>query len=130
MTARFLAVLLLAAALPAQAETYKWIDEKGRVTYSNTPPPQVAGMAQQVEERISVMGMDSAVRAWTERRYEDKLRADQLDWELRQQTLSSQYDPPATYAIDGYGADSPYYYGGIYRPIYRHPVHARHRSRR
>ena len=33
-----------------------------------SPPPSVAGKAQAVEDRISVMGMDPVVRAWAERR--------------------------------------------------------------
>jgi chaperonin cofactor prefoldin len=34
---RFLLFCALAFALPAQAEMYKYVDEKGRVTYSNKP---------------------------------------------------------------------------------------------
>ena len=33
------ACLLLAAALPAQAQQYRWVDDKGRVQYTDTPPP-------------------------------------------------------------------------------------------
>ncbi|WP_374482031.1 glutaredoxin family protein [Zoogloea sp.] len=42
MTARRLfGLLLLAAALPAAAQNaYRWVDEKGRVQYSDQPPPQ------------------------------------------------------------------------------------------
>jgi hypothetical protein len=70
MSSRLLAVLILSlAALPAAAQTYKWVDASGQVNYSNAPPPGVAGTAQPVEERISIMGMDPAVRAWAERRF-------------------------------------------------------------
>jgi hypothetical protein len=31
---------LLAVALPAQARLYKWVDDKGQVQYTDTPPPQ------------------------------------------------------------------------------------------
>lgn len=31
--------LLLLSALPVQAEIYKWVDEKGQVNYTQTPPP-------------------------------------------------------------------------------------------
>ena len=47
-----LVVVLLAAPL-AHAQTYKWVDERGVVNYSNTPPPKAA-KAQPVEDRISV----------------------------------------------------------------------------
>lgn len=55
---------LLAAALgfafPAGAQMYKWVDEKGQVSYSNTPPP-VSGKARNVgvvEDRVSVYTPD------------------------------------------------------------------------
>ena len=42
MTSRhLLALTLLAAALPAAAQTaYRWVDKDGRVQYSDQPPPQ------------------------------------------------------------------------------------------
>ena len=48
------AFLLLACALPAAAfaGSYKWVDEKGVVNYSNAPPPQ-AVKAKPVAERLS-----------------------------------------------------------------------------
>ena len=46
-------VLTLAFAPTAQAETYKWVDEKGVVNYSNTPPPSAAKSATQIAERVS-----------------------------------------------------------------------------
>lgn len=40
-----LGCLLLAAAAPAQAKLYKWVDAQGRVYYTDTPPPQSSGHA-------------------------------------------------------------------------------------
>jgi len=37
---RALACLILLAALPAAAEVYRWVDEKGTVHYSNEAPPK------------------------------------------------------------------------------------------
>ncbi len=60
------AVLLLvsAAASPLRAETFRWVDEKGVVNYSNSPPP--AGHARQgvatVEDRVSTYESDPALR--------------------------------------------------------------------
>lgn len=43
MAYRFLLPLLLAlAALPAEARLYKWVDENGKVHYTDTPPPESA----------------------------------------------------------------------------------------
>lgn len=56
-----LLVAALAAAMPAGAQTYKWVDERGGVTYSNTPPP-ADGRAKKVDavaERVSVYTPDS-----------------------------------------------------------------------
>ena len=39
-TVRALACLILFAALPAAAEVYRWVDEKGTVHYSNEAPPK------------------------------------------------------------------------------------------
>ena len=60
---RLPSAILLAAALGApavQAETYKWVDEKGVVNYSNAPPPSAksAKALKIVEERISVYQAD------------------------------------------------------------------------
>jgi len=125
MTPRLAAALILAAiALPARADTYKWVDEKGRVNYSNTPPPQVAGKAQPVEDKISVMGMDPAVRAWADRHFADKARAEELDWQVRRQALAAQqYYEPASYGYGDYGYPTPYYTGGVfYAASYRRPI--------
>jgi hypothetical protein len=98
MSLRLAAALTLAlAALPASAQVYKWVDEKGQVNYSNAPPPVVADKAEPVEEKISVMGMDPAVRAAAERRFAEQARAEEADWQQRQQAMAAQARaaPPA-----------------------------------
>ena len=105
--------------MPAAAETYKWVDAKGVVNYSNAPPPEAAKTGQVVEDRVSVMGMDPAVRAWAERRFADRARADELDWQRRQQSLSAQQyyvQPTSSGYMDDYGYGYPYYYGAAYYP--------------
>jgi glutaredoxin len=42
LTRALVAGLLLGAALAAQAQQYRWVDEKGRVQYTDTPPPASA----------------------------------------------------------------------------------------
>ena len=120
MRFRLLAGLILAAAaLPASAETYKWVDAKGQVNYSNAPPPSSAKKAQPVEERISVMGLDPGVRAAAERRFAARERANEIDWRLKQQARAMQ----ARYNTPAYGSSSRYlspygssYYPGMYYP--------------
>jgi hypothetical protein len=38
----WLTALVLLLSLPAQAETYRWVDSEGKVHYSDTPPPPAA----------------------------------------------------------------------------------------
>jgi glutaredoxin len=53
-----LVVLLsgLAAAFTAAAQPYRWIDEKGRVQYSDTPPPAGAKDAQKRRLKDNAIG--------------------------------------------------------------------------
>ncbi len=54
----------LAAALPAAAQQmYKWVDERGVVSYSNSPPPSAGktGRVDVVEERVSVYTPDPLI---------------------------------------------------------------------
>ena len=61
--ALLLAAVAVAAAFPAQAQMYKWIDERGQVTYSNTPPPNATQSNKLgiVEERVSVYSPDTQI---------------------------------------------------------------------
>jgi len=119
------AALILALALPVQAEVYKWVDDQGRTHYSNTPPESVAARAKPVEGRISVMGMDPAVRAAAERRFAALSERDER--ELHQlgprfvalatapgPSLSISPSYSSTYYSDYYPA-----YGGYYAPAFR-----------
>jgi hypothetical protein len=118
------AALLLAAALPGQAGVYKWVDESGKITYTDTPPPNAAGKsgAVAVEEKISVMGMDPAIRAAAERRFAAEAEAEERDWQRRQQAmvLQQQAAAQAQAAAAVSTADNyyPYYYAPYYRAAY------------
>jgi hypothetical protein len=59
-----LAATALALAAPAGAQTFKWVDEKGVVNYSNSPPPAASATrkAELVEDRISTYESDPALR--------------------------------------------------------------------
>jgi Domain of unknown function (DUF4124) len=101
----FLAILATAAPV-ALAETYKWVDDKGVVNYSNKPPPAQAAKQKVVEERLSVVASDpalgqaiSAMNARAARRAE----YEEADWARRQSLLLASQ---ASYV--GAGADCPY----------------------
>jgi glutaredoxin len=61
-------LVLFAFAAAAHAQTYRWVDEKGRVQYTDTPPPAGAKGAQKKQLRDNAMGsqgsydLDKAMR--------------------------------------------------------------------
>ena len=108
------AFLLLAAMPLAQAQTYKWVDERGVVNYSNTPPPAAAKSVQPVEERISVYASEPPVAqgAAVERR----LAALDAEWLQRQRLMAAAaYAPPAPSYDESYRIGS--YYGPYILPV-------------
>jgi hypothetical protein len=113
-----IAALLVAAAFPGQAEVYKWVDENGKVTYTDTPPPGAAGRSEPVavEEKISVMGMDPAIRAAAEHRFAQQALDEERDWQRRQQALYARQAVQAA-AAPTVPAAEPYY--PTYAPYYR-----------
>jgi len=52
---RLAALAVLAIAIPALAQQYRWTDEKGRTQYSDTPPPASAKNVQKKEAKVSVV---------------------------------------------------------------------------
>ena len=125
-----LAILLLAlAAPPVQAETFKWVDEKGVTNYSNKPPPpgRAAKSLQTVEERISTYETDpSLIRAMASPGRPDYAEA---EWLQRQQLMAmragypdcaSPY--PGDCAYQGYRSGAYYPYAAL--PVFRsRPMH-------
>src|SRR5436190_14933116 len=124
---RILVALLVAAAPLAQAETYKWVDERGVVNYSNTPPATGAtpSVAQAIPERISSYTTDpqtsNAVDVYR------RLDANQQEWLQRQYLMAMQ----AQAAPQSAPAYSDYYYPTygvvparrvIHRPAFFTPV--------
>src|SRR5262249_58496569 len=101
-----LALVVVALAAPlAQAQTYKWVDERGVVNYSNTPPPKPA-KAQTVEDRISVYATEPnlAQVAAVDRR----LAALDAEWLQRQQLMAYAAAVPPTPVYDDYRMGSYY----------------------
>lgn len=56
-------IAALAAAAPAAAQMYKWVDERGATTYSNTPPTvgKLPKKVDAVAERVSVYTPDASL---------------------------------------------------------------------
>lgn len=109
-------LFLLASA--AHAETYKWVDERGVVNYSNTPPPAAAKAPQQIAERVSTYETDPALRravAYTgPSTYEQML---QQEWLQRQRLMAERQNVQTIYE----NPVEPLYYGSSY-PGYYYPV--------
>ncbi len=89
-----LLILFLAAlfALPAAAETYKWVDERGVINYSNTPPASVkAAKPLPAAERVSIIQSDEATKAASAQRgpsyYEQQL---EREWAQRQRLMAAE----------------------------------------
>ena len=64
---RLIAGLLVFYAATGAAQTYKWVDERGVVNYSNTPPPALKELAQPVEDRVSTLPSDPQLQRDMER---------------------------------------------------------------
>jgi len=120
MVRRLAAAILLAAALPALAQVYKWKDAAGKVHYSSTPPPAAATSVQPVEERLTVTeGMSPEERAAAERRFATRKAEEEREWEERQRAQAAQQasNPPADDPRSHY-RDPIYYddFGGVVYP--------------
>jgi len=103
---RILLVLLAAAPL-AHAETYKWVDERGVVNYSNAPPPDSAKgavPAQTVPDRVSTYQTDPVTSQPIE--VYRRLDANQQEW-LQRQYLMAMQAQAAPASAPAYGD---YYY--------------------
>ena len=134
-----LALVLLLVAWSAHAETYKWVDDKGRVNYSNTPPPPLARAKQvrAVEDRVSVYQTDPEYERYLRQRAERIAAAQEAEWQERQRYLAAAQaaSPPDYYQTNTFGYPDYYGYGYSYATGYvvggghRHRVmhHGSHR---
>jgi len=112
------ALALLLAALPAGAETFKWVDEKGVTNYSSTPP--ASRTAKVIEERVSVIPADpSLATAIADMRAQAAKRAEYVEqeWIERGRLMAARpvvVAPPEDYLGASY---YPTYYPAYY-PAY------------
>lgn len=127
----------LAAAAPASAQMYKWVDERGQVSYSNTPPPDAAKKKiEAVAERVSVYTPDPLINRAMSEEGRREARDAQLGRQFEAQRNArrpARTDPAAASAsaydrciadrrVDcdamrsGTGGDATYGYTGVYGP--------------
>ena len=123
--------IALCTALPVQAQTYKWVDEKGVTNYSTTPPAGKAKAKVVEEDQISIVPTDPDLERQAEAlRKREARRAKQEEAEAQrrrqQQAAAPRVEvapPPPEYAYSDewwYGGG----YGGGY--VYRRPVRPTH----
>jgi len=91
---------LLAASLSAQGATYRWVDSNGRVHYTDTMPPQQAGLGhQELDKQGRVIKEVERTRRTAEeqrraeeaRRREEAERQRELEQERRDRALLTSY---------------------------------------
>ena len=136
--AGLLAAAALAGPAVAHADVYKWVDEKGGVTYGTVPPPNAKKVTQLDEGngRVSTVPGPSAEELARQRQLALELRLQRLEQELYDQRMraamaaSQPYYPyPSNldyaagyygYGGYGYGYGYAYPYPGYFR-TFRQP---------
>lgn len=58
MTRFALSLLLLSCSAVQAGELYRWVDERGAVSYSDRPPPASAKQAQKIKGKANVVEVD------------------------------------------------------------------------
>ena len=127
-----LAAAAIAVPAAAHADVYKWVDEKGGVTYGNAPPPGAKKLTQLNEDhgRVSTVPGIPPEELARLRQLELEARVQRLERELYEQRLR---DAMAAQSYSGYADYGPGYgygygYGGYaagYFPAYRFPFATR-----
>lgn len=115
--------LLLLFAAPAGAQTYKWVDERGVVNYSNAPPPGAnAAIATPVEDRVSIIPNDPYFLKLVAAARERALRLaeyEEMEFLQRQRLLAARAAAPAPAPAPAvYEPPSRIVYPAIYGPVF------------
>jgi hypothetical protein len=128
MSSRLVPALLLslaAAAPEASEQTYKWVDAKGVVNYSNAPPAEAAARVKTVEQRISIIGPDPSVglaAAALREREARRAEYDEREWRQRQSALLMQQSSASAYCANGPDCGAGYY-AETYYPYFSYPAY-------
>lgn len=104
---RFLLLALLLATTPVMAQVYRWVDDKGRVTYSNAAPPP--GVKATVVDREAGAGAPAAetqecytLRCQGERMEQRLARREELETRLAAERAAATPPPPRGLAFSSY----------------------------
>jgi len=125
---RLLALVLLVAPA-AHAQTYKWLDDTGIVTYSNTPPPAAKKYASSIPDRVSTyQGEPSLTRVVGFTNPTPYEHMQQQEWLQRQRVMAESQNLDKLAAAR---APDPVYYSRpvVFRPLPRSAIHRHHLSR-
>ncbi|MEW6688621.1 MAG: DUF4124 domain-containing protein [Pseudomonadota bacterium] len=113
--------LLLLVAAPLGAQTYKWVDERGVVNYSNAPPPGAnAAKATPVEDRVSIIPNDPYFLKLVAAMQERALRLaeyEEREFLQRQRLLAARAYAPAPAPV-AYEPPPRIVYPAIYGPVF------------
>jgi hypothetical protein len=96
---RAIVFILLFTAIPAMAQVYRWVDEKGTVHYSNsTPPPGVKATVVDPDAKAGPPSPESAecytVRCQGERLEQRLARREELETRLAAERAAAMPKPP------------------------------------
>ena len=117
--------IALCTALPAQAQTYKWVDDKGVTNYSSTPPAGKASKTKVIEDQISVVPTDPDFERQAEAlRKREARRAEREEAEFRRRQ-QQQPAPQPSYTSSAPEYTDEWWYGGGYGYGYYRPIHGR-----
>ena len=96
----------LAAATPAAAQMYKWTDERGGVTYSNTPPPATSkGKVETISDRVTVYATDEETKRAMSREARRDAKVANLERQLEAERAARRSPGPAPDATARMAAD-------------------------
>jgi hypothetical protein len=112
----FVCALAVAAPLAAQAEIYRWVDDRGVINYSSIRPEGVKKVTQIAEDsgRVSTVPGISPELVAQQRQLELEARIQRLERELYEQRARDAM-AAAAYSSYPYGGYSPgYSYSGYY----------------
>ena len=125
-----LAAAAIAVPAAASADVYKWVDEKGGVTYGNVPPPGAKKLTQLNEDngRVSTVPGIPPEQLARLRQAELEARIQRLERELYEQRLRDTMAAQSYPAYGDYYAPGYFGYGGYaagYFPAYGFPFGTR-----
>ena len=110
LSSALVSVLSFAAATPALAQVYKWVDERGVVNYSNeAPADRKATQLDPKNSRVSVIGSDDSTKrtATAESSVSERVLAEKVD-RLERKLDAERYARNAADAQAQSAADASY----------------------